>query len=169
MYVRDTGFLQKSVTSCTGKDVYVSMGYTKHDYFSQWFWYDISLSSTFQKNQAWILIVCSLYLNEPPFQHCISYFLLIPQKCLTYNSTNIFLKRKKKNLSVTLKDFQLFLPGRFITENIFFFKKKHRHFRSIYAQNQPLIWLRYAYLQWNPALPQHIVACIPLLLFHTRT
>lgn len=167
MYIRGTQFPQRSVISCTGKGVYVSMGYIEHNYFLQWFQYYISVPLTFQKNQACIFTVCSLHLNQPAFQHCIRYFLLIPQKCLICNNANIFFERKKKTCQSFSKT--SYISPRQIHFRKHIFSEKRIYFRLMYAQNQPLIWLRYAYLQWNPALLQYIASCIPLLLFHTRT
>lgn len=86
--------------ACTGKEFYASLDYIKHNHFPQCLWNDICLTSTFQKNHTCICIVCSWYLNQPPFEHHISYFLLMPQKSLIYNSSNFFLKKKKTKLSV---------------------------------------------------------------------
>lgn len=118
--------------ACTGKEFYASLDYIKHNHFPQCLWNDICLTSTFQKNHTCICIVGSWYLNQPPFEHHISYFLLMPQKSLIYNSSNFFFKEKKKTVSHP-RYFPLSLPGKFLTENLFL-AKKLIHFRSMYAR-----------------------------------
>lgn len=152
--------------ACTGKEFYASLDYIKHNHFPQCLWNDICLTSTFQKNHTCICIVGSWYLNQPPFEHHISYFLLMPQKSLIYNRSNFFFKEKKNCQSSQILPTES--PRQVPYRKLIFGKKTHTLQINV-CQNQPSIWLRYAYLQWNPALPQHTASCIPLLLFHTKT